>query len=154
MQLPQDFADLLAAFAACNVRYLVIGGYAVGVHDRPRTTKDLDVLLDPSAENIQNACRALDEFGAPTSIVDHLRSVREDEVVWWGSPPLRIDLLTSIPGIEFEGAYTRRMEVRFGRNIGQVMGLDDLITAKKAAGRPQDLVDAQRLARKKSSQVP
>jgi hypothetical protein len=154
MHLPQDFADLLAAFAAYEVRYLVVGGYAVGVHDRPRTTKDLDILLEPSTENIQNACLALDDFGAPKSIIDHLRSVKDDEVVWWGSPPLRIDILTAIPGVEFATAYSRRMPVRFGETTGQVIGLDDLIEAKRAAGRPQDLVDAERLVRRKAQQTP
>jgi len=149
MELPQDFADLLAAFAACDVRHLIVGGYAVGVHDRPRTTKDLDILLDPSKENLHNACRALDEFGAPAAIVDHLRHAKEDEVIWWGNPPLRIDLLTAIPGIEFTGAYLRRVEVQFGECVGQVIGLDDLILAKRAAARPQDLVDAERLSMQK-----
>lgn len=72
MDLPQDFADLLAAFAAAEVRYLVIGGYAVGVHDRPRTTKDLDLLLDANPGNLQKVCGALTEFGAPDSVLRDL----------------------------------------------------------------------------------
>lgn len=81
MDLPRAFEDLLAAFAAANVRYLLTGGYAVGVHDRPRTTKDLDLLLDATPENIHRACTALADFGAPESIVSDLRTAAKDEIV-------------------------------------------------------------------------
>jgi hypothetical protein len=151
MQLPQDFADLLAAFAASEVRYLVIGGYAVGVHDRPRTTKDLDILLDGTFENIERACRALVEFGAPESVISDLRSATATEIVWWGAPPLRIDFLRQAPGVEFESAYSRRNRVRLGEVDADVIGLSDLIAAKRAAGRDQDLLDAKRLERRLAS---
>src|SRR6186713_128741 len=98
-QLPPDFADLLTAFAAAEVRYLIIGGYAVGYHDRPRTTKDLDVLLDADPENVRRACDALLTFGAPASVVSQLRTSADDEIVWMGIPPLRIDLLKNAPGV-------------------------------------------------------
>ena len=78
--LPLDFVDLLAAFASAEVRYLIIGGYAVGYHDRPRTPKDLDILHNPAPENIRRACRALLEFGAHADIAAHLEAAVEDEV--------------------------------------------------------------------------
>lgn len=145
MELPQDFADLLAEFAAAEVRYLVIGGYAVGVHDRPRTTKDLDLLLASHRENIQRACRALAEFGAPESILRDLESASPNEIVWWGVPPLRIDFLQSAPGVDFESAHQHRLQVQFGDVTADVIALPDLIAAKRAAGREQDLLDAKRL---------
>lgn len=149
MELPQDFVDLLLAFAEAEVHYLIVGGYAVAVHDRPRTTKDLDVLLDPDGDNLRRACLALDRFGAPGPIRDALSTASPDEIVWWGQPPLRIDLLQSAPGVDFRAAYARRMQVAFGEVNADVLSLDDLILAKRAAGRPQDLVDVQRLEQRK-----
>lgn len=143
--LPEDFVDLLTAFANSDVRYLVVGGYAVGFHGRPRTTKDLDVLLDPSEENRTRACQALKDFGAPESVIRDLSSAGVDDVVWWGHPPLRIDLLPSIPGIAFDVAYERKFTVQASGLDVDVLSLDDLILAKRAAGRDQDLVDARRL---------
>lgn len=151
MRLPQDFADLLAAFAEADVRYLIIGGYAVGLHDRPRTTKDLDLFLESSGENLQRAARALSAFGAPQSVLDDLVGAAPDEIVWWGHPPLRIDLLQTAPGLEFESAFQRRVVVDVDGTAVNVVGLSDLIQAKQAAGRPQDLVDAERLAKRLKS---
>ena len=148
MVFPQDFADLLAAFAAFDVRYLVIGGYAVGIHDRPRTTKNLDILLDAGAENRARACRALAEFGAPQSVLDDLMSADSEDIVWWGHPPLRIDFLLSAPGVDFAVAYERAEVFSLDGVAVQVIGLADLIAAKRAAGRAQDLVDAERLEQK------
>lgn len=148
MGLPQDFADLLSAFAEASVRYLLIGGYAVGIHDRPRTTKALDILLDPDPENLKRACVALEHFGAPSSIRDSLAGATPSEIVWWGQAPLRIDLLQAAPGIDFPRAYSRRVRIPLGEITADVISLDDLITAKEAAGRPQDLVDAGRLRRR------
>jgi hypothetical protein len=148
MDLPQDFVDLLVAFAAAEVRYLVIGGYAVGVHDRPRTTKDLDLLLDASPDNLQKVCGALAEFGAPESVLSDLMSATPDEIVWWGVPPLRLDFLQYAPGIDFESAYERRESVLLGGVSADVISLPDLIAAKRASGRDQDLVDAKRLERR------
>jgi hypothetical protein len=148
MQLPQDFADLIPEFDAAEVRYLVSGGYAVGVHDRPRATKDLDVYLDPSTDNIDRACVAFGRFGAPTSITSDLLGAAADEIVWWGTPPLRIDFLKSVPGIDFDEAYSRREQVHFGAFSVSVLGITDLIASKRAAGGDQDLVDAKRLERR------
>lgn len=149
MRIPPDFADLLAAFADAEVKYLVIGGYAVGLHDRPRTTKDLDLFLEPTNENLQRAARALGEFGAPRSVVDDLVGAAPDEIVWWGNPPLRIDFLQAVPGLDFASAFQRRSEVEVNGIRIHVVGLTDLIEAKRAAGRPQDLVDAERLEKRR-----
>jgi hypothetical protein len=143
--LPVDFADLLAAFGGADVRYLVIGGYAVGYHDRPRTTKDLDLLLDPDPDNIARACRALLEFGAHPDVVNHLEAAVEDEVVWIGHPPLRVDFLKDAPGVDFAAAWTRRVVSTWGGVTVNVMARSDLIRSKRASGREQDLIDARNL---------
>lgn len=145
--LPNDFLDLLAEFESANVRYMIIGGYAVGFHDRPRTTKDLDVLLDDTADNIAAACSALRHFGAPESIVTALATSQSDEIVWLGNPPLRIDLLQSLPGVIFADAYPRRIREYYDETCVDIIGMDDLIESKRAAGRPQDQVDAKHLMR-------
>ncbi len=145
--LPLDFVDLLAAFGRAEVRYLIIGGYAVGYHDRPRTTKDLDILLDPASENIQRACRALLEFGAHVDIADHLDAAVADEVVWMGHPPVRVDFLKDAPGVDFTGAWARRVVGVWNGVTVIVISRDDLIRSKRASGREQDLIDARNLER-------
>jgi hypothetical protein len=147
--LPQDFVDLLAAFADAEVRYLVIGGYAVGFHDRPRATKDIDLLLDDEHDNVERACRALSDFGAPPTIVEGLRQAAVDEVVWFGVPPARVDLLKSAPGVDFEGAFARHVQLSANELSIPVVGLEDLIAMKTAAGRDQDRADVRRLERRR-----
>lgn len=147
MNLAQDFVDLLAAFDRASVRALVIGGYAVGAHGRPRATKDLDVLLEPlTRDTRERACRALADFGAPPSVVESLRSSNQEDIIWFGSPPLRIDLLRSVTGgLDFEQAWTRRLRIVSQGQEVHVVGLEDLLTLKRAAGRPQDLADVHAL---------
>ena len=93
MKIHRDFRDLLAEFVGEKVEFMVIGGYAVAHYDRPRYTKDIDLWISPAATNIEAASRALTSFGAPPHIINGLRNAREDEIVWLGTPPLRIDLL-------------------------------------------------------------
>lgn len=145
--LPADFAELLQAFADAEVRYLVIGGYAVGYHDRPRTTKDLDLLLDPDADNVSRACDALHRFGAPASVVADLKAAGGDEIVWMGRPPLRVDFLKRVPGVDFTKAWTRRIVDEWNGAVVSIISRGDLVAAKRAAGREQDLVDAKNLER-------
>jgi hypothetical protein len=145
--LPPDFVDLLAAFARAEVRYLVIGGYAVGYHDRPRTTKDLDLLIDPAPENVQRMCAAVQEFGAAPGVIADLKASSTDEIVWMGHPPLRVDFLKQIAGVDFAGAWSRRVVDAWSSVPVLIMSLEDLIAAKRATGRPQDLIDARNLER-------
>src|SRR5271165_6092902 len=101
MRFPRDLVAMLSAFAEERVRYLVVGGHAVGVHARPRATKDLDVWLDATRENVARACAALRVFGAPSHIIEDLRGAAPSEIVWMGRAPARVDLLLSIPAVEF-----------------------------------------------------
>ncbi len=150
--LPADFVDLLTELERSGVRYVVLGGYAVGFHDRPRTTKDLDLLIDSTPRNVARALQALSAFGAPRSALDAFRSAVDDEVVWMGVPPVRIDLLRKADGIEFRSLYPRRQRVRIGALEVSVIGLDDLIANKRAADRPQDRADVARLLRVRERQ--
>src|SRR6185312_13035831 len=101
MLFPRDLLVLLSEFEKGAVRYLVIGGHAVGLHARPRSTKDLDIWLEASAPHIKRACAALATFGVPPSIIEALRTASPDEIVWMGRAPARVDFLLTIPGVEF-----------------------------------------------------
>ncbi len=146
MNLPQDFVDLLAEFARFDIRVLVIGGYAVGAHGRPRATKDLDLFLEPLGSEIRDrACGALSAFGAPSHVVEALRDAGPSQVVWFGAPPLRVDLLCTVGGLDFEAAWQRRLDVTSNEIVIHVVGIDDLLALKRTAGRPQDLADIRAL---------
>lgn len=147
MDLHPDLMDLLGAFSSSNVEYLVVGGWAVSVYSEPRFTKDLDLLIGSSPDNLERAARALNLFGAPDSIVAQARSLGPDEFLFFGVPPARIDLLRAIPGVEFAEAFARRLDVEWGAIVVHVIGKDDLIAAKRAAGRDKDLRDLRALER-------
>lgn len=150
MELYRDFADLLAAFAKHKVRYLIIGGYAVALHGKPRFTKDLDIWIGDSGDNRQRAAAAVADFGAPPFIVASLAESSADDVVWFGSPPLRVDILQKVPGVEFTESWNRRAVMRLGELDVDVLNLAELIASKRAAGRPQDLLDIAGLEGAKS----
>jgi hypothetical protein len=146
--LNQDFLDLLSALLAANARFLVVGGYAVGIHGHPRATKDLDIWVDPTEENARQVFSALQDFGAPLGTLTIEDLARPGTGFMMGRPPQRIDILTQIPGVSFGVAYDHRLEVPVADAVRcPFIGLDDLIANKRAAGRPQDLVDAAVLDR-------
>lgn len=147
MQFPRDLVAMLSAFEKGAVRYLVIGGHAVGLHARPRSTKDLDLWLDAARANIGRACDALATFGVPGSILEALRSAKPDEIVWMGRAPARVDFLLSIPGVEFAPAWRRRVEIEVDGVSIPVIGRDDLLANKRAVGRPQDARDVRAIER-------
>lgn len=145
----RDFRDLLAAFSAHDVRFLIVGGYAVTFHSRPRFTKDLDLWVDPTPENSQRVAAALSAFGAPLQahgVVAQDFTVR-GTVYQLGMQPNRVDVLTAIEGLEFGPCHARRVDARFGDVPVAYLSRDDLITNKRAVGRPQDLLDADELER-------
>ncbi len=145
MDLHPDLMDLLGAFASSSVEYLVVGGWAVSIHSEPRFTKDLDLLIGSAPDNLERAARALHTFGAPESIVAQARSLGPDEFLFFGVPPARVDLLRSIPGVHFEQAYARRLDVEWGDTVVHVIAKEDLIAAKRAAGREKDRRDLRAL---------
>ena len=147
MNLPPDLVAMLTAFADERVRYLIVGGHAVGVHARPRTTKDLDVWLDADRENVVRACAALGSFGVPRSIVEALAAAAPEEIVWLGRAPARVDLLFTLAGVDFSKAWSRRVEVDVAGLRVPVIGREDLIANKRRVGRPRDKADVRALER-------
>jgi predicted nucleotidyltransferase len=154
MGLYPDFRDLLEVFAAENVRYLVIGGYAVSFHSRPRFTKDIDLWIADDSENITRTSAALALFGAPLSVLKDVESFGPDEILYMGKPPVRMDILKSIPGVDFNQAFARRVETEWDGVRVNVIALEDLIVAKRSAGREQDLLDVAVLERVRSQKPP
>jgi hypothetical protein len=147
MKLPPDFRDPLEEFARERVEHVVIGGYAFAVHVQPRATKDLDVLLEGSAENRERAARALTRYGAPANVVEATRNLADGEIVYLGQPPLRIDLLRSIDGVTTIDVLRNAVPATWDGLSFRVIALDDLIANKRAAARPQDLADVVMLER-------
>ncbi len=147
MDLPPDFSELLAEFALSGVELVIVGGYAVAFHARPRATKDIDLVLRGSPENLARAADALARFGAPNQVVAAVRELRETDIAYFGQPPLRIDLLRRIDGVDTESIFMRSIETTWGGHPVRVIALDDLIANKRAAGRPQDMIDVELLER-------
>ena len=145
MNLDKDFNEFVALFVSNEVRFMVVGGYALAAHGLPRATGDLDTWVWISPQNASNIVTALNEFGfsqAGLSVVDF---DHPDSVIQLGYPPHRIDILTSIDGVDFEDAWDRRVLIEIDGQIIPFIGRDDLITNKRAAGRPQDIADVARL---------
>ena len=141
----QDFVDLLRAFIDADVRFLVVGAYALAHHGRPRATGDLDVWVDAEPENAERVMRALAEFGAPLSDVRAVDFARPGVVLQIGVPPGRIDVLTELTGLQFVDAWPSRASGRFGSVTVDFLGRDDFIRNKQATGRAKDLGDIEGL---------
>jgi predicted nucleotidyltransferase len=144
-----DFEEFIESLNAHRVRYLIIGGYAVAFHARPRATKDIDVLVDPTTANAKRAIGALVSFlGSPAPNITVERLTNPRTLVVLGVAPVRIDILTSISGVEsFAAAWKRRINGRFGRTPANYIALEDLISAKAATTRLQDKADLAVLER-------
>jgi hypothetical protein len=141
----QDFLDLLRAFVDHDVRFMIVGAYALGVHGRPRATGDLDVWVDPTPDNAVSVMRALSQFGAPTGQVTAGDFSRPGIVFQMGLPPVRIDVLTELSGLTFDEAWSTRTRASFGPVTVDVIGRDAFIRNKKATGRVRDLGDIEAL---------
>jgi hypothetical protein len=145
MELDKDFNEFVELFLEHNVRFLIVGGYALAAHGLPRATGDLDAWVWINPENAQNIMRALNAFGFQNLLLTESDFSKEDSIIQLGYPPFRIDILTSIDGVAFDQAWEKKVVVELnGMNV-PFIGRDDLITNKKAAGRPQDIADVSRL---------
>ena len=143
--MPKDLKELLRAFNDHEVKYLIVGGYAYGVHAEPRATKDLDIFIRSDQENSQAVFGALAQFGAP---LDGLSPAdfMDGSTFQIGQPPARVDLLQQIDGISFDEAWKNRIEGLIEGEIRiMVISKNDLIRNKLASGREQDILDAKRL---------
>ncbi|OQY56469.1 MAG: hypothetical protein B6245_18245 [Desulfobacteraceae bacterium 4572_88] len=132
-------------FEKYKIRYLIVGGYAVMKYSEPRFTKDLDVFIATDQDNANGVYSALREFGAPLENLTPNDFAHKGYFYQMGRPPLRVDIMMSIPGIEFEDAWENRETVRLDDLRILFISRSDLIQAKEASGRPQDKVDVEKL---------
>jgi hypothetical protein len=141
----QDFVDLLRELSAAEARFLVVGAYAVAFHARPRATGDLDLWVEPTPENAARVLTALTAFGAPLSDLTAGDLTTPGIVFQIGVVPRRIDLLTSLTGLDFSSAWAERVSTRMGGIECPVIGREALIRNKRALGRPRDKADLELL---------
>jgi hypothetical protein len=145
MDLQQDFKDVLACFNRSGVEYLIVGGYAVAFHGAPRYTGDLDVYVNPIAENARRIMSALRAFGFGELDLDEGDFCAPGKVVQLGVPPVRIDVVTSIDGVKWNEAWTARTQGTYGDERVYFLGREDLVRNKRALGRRKDLADLEAL---------
>lgn len=143
--LSKDFKEFIALLNAHNVRYLVVGGYAVAFHGYPRYTKDLDVWIDLSTQNAGSLLKALEEFGFGSMGLKPGDFLESDQVIQLGYPPNRIDILAALTDVTFDECYEARVEVDIQGLKINLIDLEHLKQNKRATGRPQDLADAENL---------
>jgi len=143
-----DFKELLSILNAEKVKYLVVGGYAVSLYAQPRATKGLDILIKPDKANAAALFRALEKFGAPLEGLTPDDFIERGSFFRMGTPPVMVDILPEIAGIDFDHAWRRRAMETVDRKTGlkaAFISADELIAAKAAAGRAQDLADLEAL---------
>jgi hypothetical protein len=145
LELPSDFKEFLKLLNEKSVRYLLIGGYAVGYHGYPRATNDMDIWIAIHPENAQRVIEALSEFGfnLPELIPDLF--LQANKIVRMGNPPMRLEISTTISGVEFDECYTDRVVDILDGVEASIIDLHHLKLNKKAAGRLKDLADLENL---------
>jgi hypothetical protein len=142
----QDFLDLLRALSAHDVRFLIVGAYALAIHGRPRATGDLDVWVEATPLNAGRLIAALTEFGAPLNAVTRQDFSAPGIVFQMGLAPYRIDILTEISGVTFAAAWSTRVRAPFGPDLDvDYIGREEFIRNKRATGRAKDLGDIEGL---------
>ncbi|MGA7931953.1 MAG: hypothetical protein WCA35_00085 [Kovacikia sp.] len=143
--LNQDFKEFIQSLNDNQVRYLVIGGYAVALHGYPRYTKDIDIWIEMSPENATRMLQALEQFGFASLDLQLQDFMTPDQVIQLGYPPSRIDLLTTPDGVDFAMCYAAKLEINIDGVLVNFIDLGNLRRNKKASGRLQDLADLENL---------
>jgi hypothetical protein len=145
MEPNSDLIDLLRALNEADARYLIVGGYAFAIHGKIRTTKDFDVFVGTDRVNSVHVWNALQAFGAPLEALTVEDLATPDTFFIMGRPPNQIDIITTIDGVNFEDAWTHRVESTYGGVPINYISRADLIRNKEAADRPQDRLDVRYL---------
>jgi predicted nucleotidyltransferase len=153
-KLQADLREFIALLNSHNVEYLVVGGHAVAFHGYPRFTGDIDFLIRTTPVNVQRVLRVLQAFGFGELGIGEGDVVEAGRIVQLGHPPNRIDLLTSISGVDFESAWESRVETMMDDQPVKLIGWEDLVLNKRASGRQKDLADVEKLlaVRKRKTQ--
>ena len=148
-----DLIELISTFNQFGIRYMIAGGHAVMYYCEPRYTKDLDIAVASTAEDVAKLKNALAQFGfaIPDSVIEEFRE--PNKMLVFGFAPNRVDILNQLKGIDFEEAYSRRIDVDFEGIKISMISLTDLIATKTATGRPQDLLDLKQLVAKSAEPI-
>jgi len=145
LKLPSDFKEFLRLLNAHGVEYLLVGGYAVGYYGYPRATQDLDIWIAVSEENAGRMETVLREFGFDIPGLSASLFLQDENIIRMGVPPMRIEVLTRISGVEFDDCYAKRVVVTVDEVEISLIGLSQLKVNKKASGRYKDLDDLEHL---------
>jgi len=138
---PPDWNEFISLLCSNRVRFVIVGAHALAANGVPRATGDLNVFVEPSAENARRMTTVLESFGFPALAEAAEKLAEPDRMATTGRVPLRIDIMTSIDGVSFEQAYEGRLEARLGPHLVPFLGLRELVTNKRKAGRTKDLLD-------------
>lgn len=141
--LNEDYREMLQSLVAENVKFLLVGAYAMAAHGYPRATMDIDIWVMPSTANARSVLKAIQRFGAPLERITAADLEKEGTVFQIGVAPRRIDLITAATGLRFEEAYARSVEIEVEGLPIRIPSLDDLIVNKRASRRTRDLADAE-----------
>lgn len=150
MILAKDFEDFIKLLNKHQVEYMVVGGYALALHGKPRHTGDLDIWINVSEENADKLMFVINEFGLASLGLQKNDFLEEGSMVQIGYPPLRIDLLNTIDGVEFNEAYKNKLSIDLDGLKTDYIGLNDFIRNKTSSGRAQDLSDVKELKKIKN----
>ena len=145
MELDKNFKEFIKLLNGHKVKYLVVGGYAVNFHGYPRYTRDIDFWLWLSDTNLKNLINALEDFGFGSLNMNIEEFKNPENIIQLGYEPYRIDLLMDVDGVDFDECFKRKTTAELDETMINFLSLQDLITAKKAMGRLQDLADAEQL---------
>ena len=143
--LNQDFKEFIQLLNENQVKYLVIGGYAVAIHGHPRYTKDIDIWIEISDDNANKLVTTLTQFGFDSLGVTTQDFQTANQIIQLGYPPNRINLITNPDGIDFQTCYDSKIEVNLNDVPVKFINLDNLKKNKLASGRLQDLADLENL---------
>lgn len=149
--LHKEFRDFLALLARHDVRHLIVGGYAVAVHGYPRYTGDLDVFIALEPQTARAIAEAFHEFGFPPPDMNESLFLRPSSIVEVGREPLKLHVMNSISGVDFDDAYARRQIVHLDGMDVPFISYQDLVTNKCATGRTRDKADVEELQRRRST---
>jgi len=143
MTIPQDFREFLELLNEHKVRYLIVGGYAVGFHSRPKFTEDIDIWVECEEFNAKKLISVLQEFGFGDLDISIEDLTNPEMVIQLGRAPLRIDIMTGVSGLKFADCFPRGVPTKyFGLDV-KIIAINDLITNKKASGRKKDILDIE-----------
>ncbi len=145
LELPTDFSDFLSLLNAHQVEYLLVGGYAVTIHGYVRATGDMDIFVAATPANAERVVAAIREFGFALPNLTSELVLEPRKILRMGLPPLRIEVMNQIDGVEFDECRSRALDVRLGTLRVPVISLADLRKNKLAAGRHKDLDDLENL---------